>query len=71
MKQTILPIIITTSLYFIIFGKLIGNRIGIVGGKEYMNFIIPGLVMLSVIQNSYINVASSFFGSKFQKSIEK
>lgn len=70
-KQTILPIMITTSLYFIIFGKLIGNRIGIISGEEYINFIIPGLVMLSVIQNSYINVVSSFFGSKFQKSIEE
>ncbi|MCU6226526.1 ABC transporter permease, partial [Morganella morganii] len=59
------------SLYFIIFGNLIGNRIGEMGGVGYMQFIVPGLIMMSVITNSYANVSSSFFGAKFQKSIEE
>lgn len=69
--QTLLPPVITMSLYFIIFGNLIGSRIGDMDGVNYMQFIVPGLIMMSVITNSYANVCSSFFGSKFQKSIEE
>ncbi len=59
------------SLYFVIFGNLIGSRIGDMGGVDYMQFIVPGLIMMAVITNSYSNVCSSFFGSKFQKNIEE
>lgn len=70
-QQTLLPPVITMVLYFLIFGKLIGGRIGEMSGFSYMEFIVPGLVMMSVITNSYANVASSFFSLKFQKSIEE
>ncbi|WP_019593169.1 ABC transporter permease [Thioalkalivibrio sp. ALM2T] len=69
--QTVLPPVITTALYFIIFGGLIGERIGDMEGYRYMDFIVPGLIMLAVITNSYSNVVSSFFGSKFQRHIEE
>ncbi|PHM49626.1 ABC transporter permease [Xenorhabdus miraniensis] len=69
--QTLLPPIITMSLYFVIFGNLVGSRIGEMGGVGYMQFIVPGLIMMSVITNSYANVSSSFFGAKFQRSIEE
>lgn len=69
--QTLLPPVITMSLYFVIFGNLIGSRIGDMGGVDYMQFIVPGLIMMAVITNSYSNVCSSFFGSKFQKNIEE
>jgi len=69
--QTIIPPVITTSLYFIIFGNLIGSRIGTMSGVRYIQYIVPGLVMMSVIQNSYANVSASFFSAKFQKSIEE
>ncbi|EQC01728.1 inner membrane transport permease [Photorhabdus temperata subsp. temperata M1021] len=69
--QTLLPPVITMSLYFIIFGSLIGSRIGQMGGVDYMQFIVPGLIMMAVITNSYANVSSSFFGAKFQRSIEE
>ena len=69
--QTVLPPVITTALYFIIFGNLIGPRIGEMGGFDYMEFIIPGLIMMAVITNSYANVVSSFYGSKFQRHIEE
>jgi ABC-2 type transport system permease protein len=69
--QTILPPAVTATLYFIIFGSLIGRRVGQVGGYEYMQFIAPGLIMMTVIQNSYGNVVSSFFGAKFGKHIEE
>lgn len=69
--QTLLPPVITMSLYFIIFGDLIGNNIGNIQGFNYIQFILPGLIMMSVITNSYTNVCSSFFGAKFQKSIEE
>ncbi|OTA21933.1 ABC transporter permease [Xenorhabdus beddingii] len=69
--QTLLPPVITMSLYFVIFGNLVGSRIGEMGGVEYMQFIVPGLIMMSVITNSYSNVSSSFFGAKFQRSIEE
>lgn len=69
--QTLLPPAITMSLYFIIFGKMIGSRVGEMGGVPYMQFIVPGLIMMAVITNSYSNVVSSFFGVKFQGSIEE
>ncbi|WP_340614539.1 ABC transporter permease [Xenorhabdus thailandensis] len=69
--QTLLPPVITMSLYFVIFGNLVGSRIGEMGGVGYMQFIVPGLIMMSVITNSYANVSSSFFGAKFQHSIEE
>lgn len=69
--QTLLPPAITMSLYFVIFGSLIGSRVGEMGGFHYMQYIAPGLIMMSVIQNSYSNVVSSFFGTKFHRSIEE
>lgn len=69
--QTLLPPAITMTLYFVIFGNLVGRNIGSMGGYSYMQFIVPGLIMMSVITNSYANVVSSFFGAKFQRSIEE
>lgn len=69
--QTLVPPAITMVLYFVIFGNLIGSRIGQMGGFDYMQFIVPGLIMMSVITNSYGNVASSFFSNKFQRSVEE
>jgi ABC-2 type transport system permease protein len=69
--QTIVPPAITATLYFIIFGSLIGRRIGDMGGYTYIQYIAPGLIMMSVITNSYGNVVSSFFGAKFGKHIEE
>ena len=69
--QTLVPPAITMTLYFLIFGGLIGSRIGDMGGYSYMQFIVPGLVMMSVIQNSYGNISSSFFGAKFGRHIEE
>jgi ABC-2 type transport system permease protein len=69
--QTILPPAITATLYFLIFGNLIGRRVGDMGGYSYLQFIAPGLIMMQVIGNSYGNVVSSFFGAKFGKHIEE
>ena len=69
--QTLLPPAITMTLYFIIFGNLIGSRIGEMGGFDYMEYIVPGLIMMSVITNSYSNVVSSFYSTKFQRHIEE
>ena len=69
--QTIVPPAITMTLYFIIFGNLIGRRIGTMDGFDYMQYIAPGLIMMSVITNSYGNVVSSFFGAKFGKHVEE
>ncbi|WP_136067132.1 ABC transporter permease [Modicisalibacter radicis] len=69
--QTLLPPSITMTMYFIIFGNLIGSRIGEMDGFSYMAYIVPGLIMMSVITNSYSNVASSFFSNKFQRSVEE
>lgn len=69
--QTLVPPVITMTLYFVIFGNLIGDRIGEMGGRDFMSFIAPGLIMMSVIQNSYGNVVSSFFGAKFARHIEE
>lgn len=69
--QTLLPPAVTMTLYFVIFGNLIGSRIGPMEGFDYMAFIVPGLIMMSVITSSYANVVSSFFSMKFQRSIEE
>jgi len=69
--QTLVPPAVTATLYFIIFGSLIGSRIGQMGGYDYMQYIAPGLIMMAVITNSYGNVVSSFFGAKFGKHIEE
>ena len=69
--QTLLPPAITMSLYFVIFGNIVGSRVGQMGGFDYMQYIVPGLIMMSVITNSYSNVVSSFYSAKFQRSIEE
>jgi len=69
--QTIMPPAITMTLYFVIFGKLVGSQIHEIEGFTYIQYIVPGLVMMSIIMNAYINTSSSFFGSKFQRSIEE
>ncbi|GAB3779944.1 ABC transporter permease [Dyella agri] len=70
--QTLIPPAITMTLYFVIFGKLIGSRIGTIqGGYTYMQYIVPGLVMMSIITNSYGNISSSFFGAKFSRAVEE
>ena len=69
--QTLLPSAITMSLYFLIFGTLIGKRIGTMGGVSYMEFVVPGLIMMAIVTNSYANVVASFFGAKFNNSIEE
>lgn len=69
--QTLLPPAITMCLYFVIFGNIVGSRVGKMGGFDYMQYIVPGLIMMSVITNSYSNVVSSFYSAKFQRSIEE
>lgn len=69
--QTLIPPAITMVLYFVIFGALIGPRIGEMGGFTYMEFVVPGLIMMSVITNAYSNVVSSFFSAKFQRNVEE
>lgn len=69
--QTIIPPVVMVALYFIIFGSLIGQRIGEMDGMVYMDFIMPGLVMMSIITNSYGNVVSSFYGAKYSRHIEE
>ncbi|NUS38379.1 MAG: ABC transporter permease [Lysobacter sp.] len=69
--QTLIPPAITMTLYFLIFGGLIGSRVGTMDGIRYMDFIVPGLVMMSIIQNSYGNISSSFFGAKFGRHVEE
>jgi ABC-2 type transport system permease protein len=69
--QTLIPPAISMALYFVIFGSLIGSRIGEMGGFTYIQFVVPGLIMMSVITNAYSNVVSSFFSAKFQRNIEE
>ncbi|MGD8420502.1 MAG: ABC transporter permease, partial [Gammaproteobacteria bacterium] len=69
--QTIIPPVVMVALYFIIFGNLIGQRIGEMDGMVYVDFIMPGLVMMSIITNSYANVVSSFYGAKYSRHIEE
>lgn len=69
--QTLVPPVITMTLYFIIFGRLIGSQLRDIGGYNYMAFIAPGLIMMSIITNSYTNTVSSFFSAKFQRNVEE
>jgi ABC-2 type transport system permease protein len=69
--QTVLPPMVTTTLYFVIFGQLIGGRLGEMDGQPYVDFIYPGLILMSVISNSYANVVSSFYNAKFQRHVEE
>lgn len=69
--QTILPPMITTALYFVIFGRLIGSQINDVDGFQYMDYIVPGLILMAVITNSYGNVVASFYSAKFQRNVEE
>ncbi|KMT63898.1 ABC transporter permease [Catenovulum maritimum] len=69
--QTLVPPAITMTLYFVVFGSLIGKRVGEVDGFAYVEFMMPGLIMLSVINNAYSNVSSSFFSAKFQRNVEE
>lgn len=69
--QTLVPPVITITLYFIIFGSLIGSQLGDIDGYDYMAFIAPGLIMMAIITNSYANTVSSFFSTKFQRNIEE
>jgi ABC-2 type transport system permease protein len=69
--QTVFPPVITTSLYFLIFGTLIGKRIGTMGGYPYLDYIVPGLILMAIITNAYSNVSSSFYSTKFQRHIEE
>jgi len=70
-SQTLLPPLITQTLYFVIFGKFIGSQVRAINGISYMEFIVPGLVMMAVISNAYANVVASFYGAKFQRNIEE
>ncbi len=69
--QTVVPAAITVALYFIIFGELIGSQIGDIDGFSYIDYIVPGLILMSVISNAYSNCVSSFFSSKFHRSVEE
>lgn len=69
--QTILPPMISTALYFLIFGRLIGSQIGDMDGFHYMEYIVPGLILMAVITNSYGNVVASFYSAKFQRNVEE
>ncbi|MFZ7230610.1 ABC transporter permease [Avibacterium paragallinarum] len=69
--QTLVPPVITMTLYFVIFGQLIGNRIGEMHGFSYMQFIVPGLIMMSALTHSFANVASSFYSTKFARNVEE
>jgi ABC-2 type transport system permease protein len=70
-KQTVLPAAVTTVLYFVVFGKLMGQQIGTMSGYRYIDYIVPGLILMSVISNAYSNVVSSFYSTKFQRHIEE
>lgn len=70
-SQTLLPSPITMALYFVIFGSFIGQRIGQIEGYPYITYLAPGLIMMAVLNNSFSNVVSSFYGAKFQKSLEE
>ena len=69
--QTVVPPVITTGLYFVIFGQLIGSQLSNVAGYSYIDYIIPGIILMSVINNSYANVVASFYMSKFSHFIEE
>lgn len=69
--QTILPPVVTTSLYFVVFGKFIGSQLAPIQGLEYIQFIVPGLIMMSVITSSYMNTVSNFYFAKFMRNIDE
>lgn len=69
--QTMLPAAVTNGLYLLIFGGLMGPRIGTIAGVTYIEYIVPGITLMSVITNSYSNVVSSFYSTKFQRHIEE
>ena len=69
--QTIIPPAITMGLYFVIFGQLIGSQLSDINHFSYMDYIVPGLIIMSIITNSYANVVSSFYGTKFHHHIEE
>ena len=69
--QTLVPAVITTSLYFLIFGNLIGSQLKAIDGYSYVDYIVPGIILMSVITNAYGNVVSSFYGHKFQHHVEE
>jgi len=69
--QTVLPAAITMGLYFVIFGHLIGSQLAPIQGYSYIDYIVPGIILMAIINNSYANVVSSFFGAKFQRHIEE
>ncbi|MDH5446088.1 MAG: ABC transporter permease [Gammaproteobacteria bacterium] len=69
--QTILPAVITMSLYFVIFGNLIGSQLNDIHGFKYIDYIVPGIILMAIINNSYANVVSSFFSAKFQRHVEE
>jgi ABC-2 type transport system permease protein len=69
--QTVLPAMITMGLYFVIFGHLIGSQLAPIQGYNYIEYIVPGIILMAIINNSYANVVSSFFSSKFQRHIEE
>ncbi len=69
--QTLLPPAVTMGLYFVIFGNLIGSQLRDVAGLRYMDYIVPGIILMAVITNSYSNVVSSFFSTKYQRHVEE
>lgn len=69
--QTIIPSVITVALYFVIFGNLIGSQLNDIKGYQYIDYIVPGMIMMTIITNSYANTVSSFYSSKFQKHVEE
>ncbi len=69
--QTVLPAAITTGLYFVIFGKMIGSQLNDISGYSYMDYIVPGIILMAIINNSYANVVSSFYSAKFQHHVEE
>ena len=69
--QTVLPAGITMALYFIIFGNLIGSQLAEVHGQRYIDYIVPGIILMAIITNSYSNVVSSFYSTKFQRHVEE
>ncbi len=69
--QSLLPSVITTLLYFVIFGHVVGQRIGMMGDVSYINYIAPGLIMMAVITNAYSNVSTAFYLAKFQRNVDE
>lgn len=70
-SQTLLPPVVTTSLYFVVFGKFIGSQLAPIHGFAYIQFIVPGLIMMSVITSSYMNTVSTFYFAKWTKTLDE